>query len=123
MPDEESFIMRGASCIGRKLMVALAVAGLSLGGAGAGLAAEDDEQIALYLADLLQAGRAVIGAHQDLINDPSGGNKGLTGEVVLEEAITRFQRDNDLDPRSVDPDSRMGRLLQAQMDAIKEVVD
>ena len=123
MPDEESFIMRGASCIGRKLMVAIAVAGLSLGGAGAGLAAEDDEQIALYLADLLQAGRAVIGAHQDLINDPSGGNKGLTGEVVLEEAITRFQRDNDLDPRSVNPDSRMGRLLQAQMDAIKEVVD
>src|ERR671919_3038000 len=79
MPDEESFIMRGASCIGRKLMVALAVAGLSLGGAGAGLAAEDDEQIALYLADLLQAGRAVIGAHQDLVNDPSGGGKGPGG--------------------------------------------
>ena len=65
----------------------------------------------------------MIAANQDLINDPSGGDKGLTGEVVLEETIALFQNDTDLDPRTVDPNSRMGRLFQAQMAAIKEVVD
>jgi hypothetical protein len=115
--------MRGASCVGRRLLLALAVAGLTLSTAGGSFAASDDEEVALNLADLLRSARAVIGAHQDLINDPSGEDKGLTAEVVLEETITRFQADNDFDPRAVDPDTRMGRLLQAQMTAIEEVVD
>jgi hypothetical protein len=116
--------MRGASCVGRRLVLAIVVVGLALGAAGGAFAAaNDDEEIALNLADLLRSARAVIAAHQDLINDPSGEDKGLTGEVVLEETITQFQRDNGLDPRTVAPDSRMGRLFQAQMAAIKEVVD
>jgi hypothetical protein len=102
---------------------ARAGAGGGLRGGGAGRAADDDEEIALNLANMLRSGRAVIAAHQDLINEPGGGDKGLTGEVVLEETIARFQTDNDLDPRTVDPDTRMGRLFQAQMAAIKEVVD
>jgi len=108
---------------GLRLALAFAVAGVTLGAAGGGFAATEDEQIALNLANLLRAGRAVIAANQDLINDPSGGNKGLTGQVVLEEAIARFQKSNDLDPRTVDPDTRMGQLFQAQMAAIEEVVD
>ena len=101
----------------------MAVAGLTLSGAGGSLAADDDEEVALNLANMLRSARAVIAAHQDLINTPGGGDKGLTGEVVLEETIARFQSDNDLDPRAVEPDSRMGRLFQAQMAAIQEVVD
>jgi hypothetical protein len=101
----------------------MAVAGLTLSGAGGASAADDDEEIALNLANMLRSARAVIAANQDLINTPGGGDKGLTGEVVLEETIARFQADNDLDPRTVDPDTRMGRLFQAQMAAIKEVVD
>jgi hypothetical protein len=101
----------------------MAVAALALGATSAGFAATDDEQIAFNLADLLRSARAVIGAHQDLINEPSSGDKGLTGEVVLDESIERFQQHTDLDPREVDPNTRMGQLLQAQMAAIKEVVD
>jgi len=100
----------------------MAVAALALG-TTSGFAATDDEEIASNLASMLRSARAVIGAHQDLINEPSSGDKGLTGEVVLEETIERFQQSADLDPRAVDPDSRMGQLLQAQMAAIKEVVD
>jgi hypothetical protein len=106
----------------RLVILAMAVAGLTLSATGGSFAADDDEEIALNLANLLRSARAVIAAHQDLINAP-GGDKGLTGEVVLEETITRFQSDNDLDPRAVEPDSRMGRLFQAQMAAIQEVVD
>jgi Protein of unknown function (DUF3365) len=110
-------------CGGLRPLLATVVVGLALCTTGAGFAATEDEEIALKLASLLQSSRAVIGANQNLINDPSGGDKGLTGEVVLEEAIKRFQSENALDPRTVDPDSRLGRLFQAQMAAIQEVVD
>ena len=109
--------------VGLRMIVALAAAGLTLSAAGGSFAASEDEEIALNLANLLRSARAVIAGHQDLINDPGGEDKGLTGEVVLEETITQFQSDNGLDPRTVAPDSRMGRLFQAQMAAIEEVVD
>jgi Protein of unknown function (DUF3365) len=105
------------------LAVAVVAAGLNQSATGQSPAAAEDEEIALNLADLLQSARAVIAAKQELINDPSGGDKGLTGEVVLDEAVALFQNDSDLDPRAVDPNTRMGRLFQAQMAAIREVVD
>lgn len=116
--------MRGPGGIGCRMVLALIVAGLTLSMAGGAFAAaNDDEEVALNLANLLRSARAVIGAHQDLINDPSGGDKGLSGEVVLEETIARFESLNGFDPRTVEPDSRMGKLFQAQMAAIEEVVD
>jgi hypothetical protein len=109
--------------VGLRLALAIAVAGLTLSAAGGSFAASEDEEVAVNLANLLRSARAVIAAHQDLINDPSGGDKGLTGDVVLEETITRFEELNGLDPRTVDPNSRLGQLFAAQMAAIKEVVD
>ena len=115
--------MRGASWVRRWLAPAIVV-GLALGAAGGAFAAgDDDEEVALNLANLLRSARAVIGAHQDLINEPSGGDKGVTSEIVLEETIARFQSLNGFDPRTVEPDTRMGRLFQAQIAAIQEVVD
>jgi Protein of unknown function (DUF3365) len=110
-------------CVGLRLLLATVVVGLGLCTTGPSFAATEDEEIALNLANLLRSARAVIAANQDLINDPSGGDKGLTGEVVLEETITRFESDNALDPRTVDPNTRLGGLFAAQMSAIKEVVD
>jgi Protein of unknown function (DUF3365) len=109
--------------VGLRLALAIAVAGLTLSAAGGSFAASEDEEVAVNLANLLRSARAVIAAHQDLINDPSGGDKGLTGDVVLGETITRFEELNGLDPRTVDPNSRLGQLFAAQMAAIKEVVD
>jgi hypothetical protein len=109
--------------VGVRLLLALVVVGLALGTAGGSFAATDDEEVARNLANLLRSARAVIAAHQDLINDPSGSDKGLTGDVVLEETITRFEELNGLDPRTVDPNSRLGQLFAAQMAAIEEVVD
>jgi Protein of unknown function (DUF3365) len=105
------------------LAVAVVAAGLQQSAMGQSPDATEEEEIAMNLADLLRSARAVIAAKQDLINDPGGGDKGLTGDVVLDETVALFERDTDLDPRAVDPSSRMGRLFQAQMAAIKEVVD
>src|SRR5260221_3035901 len=87
-------------------------------------ASESDEvQIALNLAKLLQSGRTVISANQALINDPSRGDKGLTGDVVLAATIDKYRKATGVDPTAIDPVSRESRLLRAELASIKEVVD
>jgi len=83
----------------------------------------EDQTIATSLAEMLRAGRAVISANQDLINDASKGDKGLTGQTVLAATLTNYRTATGKDPAAIDPASRQGRLLKAQMDAIVEVVD
>jgi hypothetical protein len=83
----------------------------------------EEVAIALSLAKMLQAGRAVISSNQALINDPNRGDKGLSGDVVLAAAIENYRKATGLDPRSIPATSREGRLLQSEMAAIKEVVD
>jgi hypothetical protein len=91
--------------------------------AGADTPSAEDLRIAKSLATMLQSARAVISAHQAEINDPSKGDKGLSGQVVLEEAIANYQNKTGADPRAVDSASYEGRLLKAQMDAVVEVMD
>lgn len=88
------------------------------------LGSESDEvEIAVSLAKLLQAGRSVISSNQALINDPSKGDKGLTGDVVLAAAVEKYTKATGVDPMSIDPTSRKGHLLRAEMASIKEVMD
>jgi hypothetical protein len=86
-------------------------------------AAEDDAAIAKSLADMLRAARQVISSNQTRINDPSIGDKGLSGSVVLQQALELYKKATGTDPATIDPASRHGRLLRAQMDAIVEVTD
>jgi hypothetical protein len=81
---------------------------------------DDDAAIATSLADMLRAGRQVISNNQSLINDPNLGDRGLSGQVVLQQAIEIYKKATGIDPSSIDPASRPGRLMHAQMDAIVE---
>ena len=83
----------------------------------------EDVQIALSLAKLLEAGRTVISSNQDLINDPDRGDKGLSGDAVLAAVAANYKKATGLDLNEIPATSRQGRLLQAEMAAIKEVVD
>jgi len=84
---------------------------------------QDDLDIALGLSGMLRAARTVIAANQDRINDPALGDKGLTGEAVLAEAIRNFTKSTGIVPNETDPTSRFGRLLRAQMAAVQTVMD
>jgi hypothetical protein len=84
---------------------------------------DSDAAVSASLAQMLRSARAVISANQALINDPDKGDKGLTGQVVLAQAIKLYQGATGIDPTTIDPKSREGRLLHDQMDAIVEVVD
>jgi len=99
----------------------IAVFGLSAVPLRAG--ADDDAAIAKSLADMLRAARQVISNNQTRINDPNLGDKGLNGNVVLQQAVDIYKKTTGTDPASVEPASRHGRLLHAQMDAIVEVTD
>lgn len=119
-------IVRRARRLGYAAALSLATTAIGLhllASGGPAIAATEEEEIALNLANLLRAGRAVIAAKQDLINDPTVGDKGLTGDVVLAETIARFEESTGIDPAAVDPNSPMGQLFQAQMAAIDEVMD
>jgi len=86
-------------------------------------ATDDDAQIAKSLATMLRAGRTVISRNQDRINDPNVGDKGLDSKTVLAEASALYQKAMDVSPAAIDPNSRNGKLIRMQMDAIAEVID
>ena len=91
--------------------------------ASLGAETDDNAVIAQSLADMLRAARQVISNNQGRINDPSLGDKGLSGKVVLQQAVEIYKKSTGTDPASIDPASRHGRLLRAQMDAIVEATD
>jgi uncharacterized protein DUF3365 len=100
----------------------------ALGGAIASVSlaapdASDDDMIARSLAEMLRDARAIVSDNQSAINDPELGDKGLSAKVVLDQAMQTYKRNSGVDPMSIDPNSRHGRLLRAMMAAITEVMD
>lgn len=81
-----------------------------------------DLEIALDLATMLQSARSVIGDNQALINDADRGDKGLSADAVLVKALANFRKAKGAELKDVKTTSRHGRLLQAQMEAIKTVM-
>ena len=84
---------------------------------------EDDLDIALSLANALRAARTVIADNQALINDPLVADKDLSGANVVRDTLVLVNKDADPDPLPIDADTKYGRLLQALLDSIKEVMD
>lgn len=109
----------------RASKVVLAVIALLLFSADV-LAAEAeraDDEIATRLAELLQAARGVISGKQDLINDPTMGDKGLTGAVVLSEALQRYRETTGQDLANLDATTRFGHAMLVLEKSIVEVTD
>jgi Protein of unknown function (DUF3365) len=85
--------------------------------------ADEDAMIAQSLAEMLRDARTVISNNQDLINNPELGDKHLSGQVVLEQAVKGYAKATGKDPTKIDPNSRQGRLLRAMMASIVAVTD
>lgn len=104
------------------------VVALALAGAAWSLplrAAEPDQGdaiIAAHLAEYLRSARTVVSQYQDLINNPDVADKGLTPDRVVSEATAIYQKATSEDPLALDPASREGKLLRAQMQAVRDVI-
>ena len=113
---------------GRKTVMVSAIVALSMSifvGAGSlTFAAPNNEEIAASMATFLRSARAVISKNQKLINDASKGDKGLSAEVVLAKAKANYKTATGVDIDSIaDTSTLHGELLQAEMDAVVEVMD
>lgn len=90
-----------------------------------GTAANPDEEEALgeRLAILLRAVRSVVSEHQDLINDPSIGDKGIDGDSVVAETIAIYTERMGEPPITGDTAEGERRLAEALIASIWEVVN
>jgi hypothetical protein len=106
-------------------MFALAISGMAVGNSVVGSAADSDEEttIAKSLAAMVSAGLAVISRNQDHIDNPNIADKGLDGKTVLAQAQQLYQEATGSDPLKIDPNSRHGRLLGVERNAIVEVMN
>ena len=85
--------------------------------------ADEDAVIAQSLAEMLRDARTVISNNQELINNPELGDKHLSGQVVLDQAVKSYAKATGTDPTKIDPNSRQTRLLRAMMASIVAVTD
>ena len=92
-------------------------------GSATSLAAVSDEEVAVSLATLLRASRAVISKNQKHINDPSVGDKGLSADVVVKTAKENYTAATGKSLDDIDPGSLQGKLIQAELRAIADVMD
>jgi len=105
-------------------ILALLIAGMMASSAlMAAPATDEDAVIAQDLAEMLQDARTVISNNQDLINNPDLGDKHLTGQVVLAQAMQSYVKATGRDPHAIDANSRQGRLLRAMMAATVAATD
>lgn len=73
------------------------------------------------LVKLVQAGRTVVAEHQELINDPSKGDKGFTPQYFESKVVAKFREKTNIDLSKPDG-SPQTKLLLTLLEAGKEVV-
>lgn len=103
-------------------LIAAAMACAMFGSSPSWAADPSELDIALGLSKMLQSARAVISSEQDRINDAAQGNKGLTGDVVIARGAAAFKETTGTDPMAMDSNSRYGKLMAAEMQAIRNVM-
>ncbi|MGA2404515.1 MAG: DUF3365 domain-containing protein [Syntrophobacteraceae bacterium] len=83
---------------------------------------EINQGIALNLAALLRAARAVISQNQDLIDAQATG-KHFNATTVIEQAKATFAESTGHPVPVLDPISVEGRMWKGELDAIEEIMD
>jgi hypothetical protein len=83
--------------------------------------ATNEAETAELLVKFIQAGRTVISGHQDLINDPTKGDKGFTPAYLAERIVQKYKEvaQIDLNRPAATPQHR---LLLTLLDCGKQVV-
>ncbi|PCJ99344.1 MAG: histidine kinase [Zetaproteobacteria bacterium] len=84
--------------------------------------ASTNEEIAKDMATLFRSARGVIAKNQKHINDPEVGDKGLSADVVVTKALENYKNATGHDLEIV-AGTQSGTFLQAELDAIRSVMD
>ncbi len=107
------------------LGILIFVSVLALGSAVAQTAVAGGAEITIgtKLANMLRASRGVVSASQPLINNPDVGDKLFTGEKLLGDAESNYVKRVGSPLLGDDLSARDRRLLDAQKQAMRKVVD
>lgn len=105
------------------LLFILALAAVGLADNRSDAADVEREAVGERLAASLRAGRSVISGHQELINDPARGEKGLSGDRVVDEAAALFEERTGAPLLPAELPDLERRLTEAQIAAMREVVE
>ncbi len=81
------------------MLVAVGLATILLVGNTPAIAANEAEEVAEHLIDLVKIGRVVVSEYQDAINDVEKAEKGFTGEFVADQVVERFKKKTKIDLR------------------------
>ncbi len=92
------------------------------GTASAALSDADKKDIGLEVTKIYRAARGVIAKSQKLINDASKGDKGLSGDTVIEGAKANYKKASGKD-LSIDASTEKGKMQTAMVNAVKNVMD
>jgi len=116
-----AFISNGLNTLGTVIIVAA----LGLGSAVAQTASAGDPELAIgtRLANMLRASRSVISANQTLINNADIGDKWFTGDKLVSKAESIYATRIGSPLIGDDLSARDRRLLDAQRQAMRKVVD
>lgn len=100
-----------------------AMLGLSTMSLSAAATEAAEIEIGTKLADMLRASRSVVSASQALINDPDIADKQFTGDLLVSKADAIYQERVGAPLLTDDLSERDRRLLNAQLQAMRQVVD
>ena len=102
--------------------VTLVVGALLVAAMNAPVWAATETETAELILKLMQAGRSVVAAHQEMINDSRKADKGFTPEIFGDRVIQRYRQDTNIDLRNPNVSPGTAKLLWALLDSGKEVV-
>jgi hypothetical protein len=83
--------------------------------------AANEGEVGEQLIKLMQAGRSVISAHQELINDPKKGNKGFTADYMGDKMMDKYKEMTKVDLRQPNSTPHW-KVLMALVESGKEVI-
>ena len=86
------------------------------------VAASNQEQLSNEITTLFRAARGVISANQGHINDPTVGNKGLSGKRVIELAMENYEKATGRSFELAPADALQGQAQEALLSAISAVM-
>ncbi|MBI5893180.1 MAG: DUF3365 domain-containing protein [Deltaproteobacteria bacterium] len=84
--------------------------------------AANEEDTASKIALALVSGRAIVAQSQELINDASKGDKGLTPDVFVDKMAADYKTSAGIDLKTIKPDTELHKLLLAFVESSKEVL-
>ena len=104
------------------MMLAVGMTTLSLAWSTPARAANEAEEVAGHLIELVKIGRGVVSEHQATINDAAKAEKGFTADFVADQVLERFKKKTKIDLRIPNVVPQADFYL-ALVEAQREVVD